>query len=371
MLAVSGGDRVNIKKALMTLDELYKYGETEPNDELTFLLEQKLAYAQNDRWLISRSLIRYTCLFQKAEDCIYSLFCIEPGYQDYLLKNLLITALQMRAAQNSRGVGELVNQLPALAGQAVDILSSIYDEASGEYQVARLVGEVADSRYTYREQDLLLFNGEPEYQRLLFYLDRVQQFKLLTEPQEMILGSTIDEMWSAGRKISTSYGMPVRKAKPEFVLAPFENNYSSRDTRLHNIIGQPWELFVLMLAIIREQYEVEKDPAMAMIEAGNEIQIMLTTRQGKELLYGSLDQFSAYLCRALDYDLFPGKVPPAEASLKQLYEKELIILKDGKYLLNQELEDQLYTTSLGITFITNSKKLASRIRKFIDELRVG
>lgn len=363
---------MNIKKALMTMDELYKYGETETNNDLTFLLELKLVYAWHGRWVISRSFIKYAYLFEKPEDFINALFCLEPGYQQYLLKNLLAIALQMRAAKNNRGLSELVDHLPVLAGQAVVILRNIYEEQSGKYQASSLEAALADSRYKFREQDILLFNGEPEYQRLLFYLDRVQQFTLLVEPQELRLGITIDDMWASGRKISTWFGLSARKAKPEFVLAPFESDFKVKGSpQLHDIIGQPWELFVLILAIIREQYEVEKDPAISLLEAGEEIQVMLTTRQGKELLYGSLNQFSTYLCQALDYDLFPLPVPPVEASLKQLYEMELMVLRDGEYRLKPELEEQLYTTSLGITFITNSKKLTSRMRKFIDELRMG
>ncbi|MDD2211688.1 MAG: hypothetical protein PHV56_01730 [Clostridia bacterium] len=362
---------MNIKKAMMTLDELYKYGESEPNDDLNFVLEQQLAYARHDRWVITESFVKYTHLFEQSEDFINTLFCMEQGYLDYLLKNLLVIAQQMRAAKNSRGLSEMVEQLPVLAEQLAVILCGIFDEQTGGYKTSELNKFLVDGRQRFREQDILLFNGDPEYQRMLFYLDRVQQFKWLKELQDKALGNTIDDMWAAGRKISTWYELAARKNIPEYVLAPFESHITTKSEYLRGIIGRPWELFVLILAIIREQYEVEKDPAITLIGAEDEIQVMLTTRQSKELLYGSLNQFSAYLCQALDYALFPWTVPPVEESLKQLYEKEQMILLDGVYRLNPKLEEQLYTTSLGITFITNSRKLTTQMRKFIDELRVG
>lgn len=362
---------MSIKKALMTMDELYKYGESEPNENLPFLLEQGMVYARNDKFVITKSFVRYAALFEKTDDFIKAMFCMEQGYLDYLLKNLLVIALQMGGVKNSRGLSELVDHVPLLAEHLVVILRNIYEEGSGDYQASELNKTLAESRQRFREQDILLFNGDPEYQRLLFYLDLVQQFKQLKEPQDMTLGNTIDDMWAAGRKISTWYGLPSLKNKPEYVLAPFESHIDAKSEYLKGIIGRPWELFVLIIAIIREQYEVEKDLAISLLEAEDEIQVMLTTRQGKELLYGSLNQFSTYLCQALDYHLFPWTVPPVEESLKQLYEKEQMILLDGVYRLNPKLEEQLYTTSLGITFITKSKKLTTRIRKFIDELRAG
>jgi hypothetical protein len=360
---------MNVKKTLEALKQLYQYGETPIVSECTFLVERGLVYQSQGRLVVTRSWIEYCYHFQKKEEFLQSLLCFEPAYQTYLLQQLLVTALKMRESGNTAGLWEFVAGLPKLAGAVLKIVRGLYGANPAQFPLALLEAKIESEKNDFRELNWLIFNGPPNYQRLWYYFDLIQQYETISEASDLPLGGTIDAIWSNGRKIATVTMAPLQKERPIVVLAPFEFPTAIQDSNMRAILSYPWRLFMLILGIIREQYEVEKDRAISLRVNNEHVEVVLTSGAGREFLYGALNSFAAYLCKALNFLLFPQAAPDLEAELQWLLEYGVFVVRDGEYRLATESEDQLYLSSLGITFITGSKQLRANMERFIDELR--
>jgi hypothetical protein len=360
---------VNVRKAQETLERLYRYGEAPFNNDIKFLEEQGLLYESEGRWVVTRGWIQFGYFFERRDEFIKSLYLFISPYRDYLLHHLLITGIAMRQANNLSGLKEFVDKLPRLAGRVLEILKHNYPGSRDEFPVNVLEKQVEAMRPNYRDLDDQIFSGLPGYQRISYYLETVQQYNRQEEPEDRPLGSSINDMWARGRKISTLDEQQLQD-RPVTVLAPFKVEAALGNPVLEEILGKPWQLLLFMLGAVLGQYEAQGQRALALRPGSGGAEVFVTTFNNKELRYGTLDQLLAYFCRAMEYTLFPMQQPDGQKAIGELLDRGVFVLKDGEYRIRPELEELLYWGKVGLAFTSRSKTLRANMEKLIDGLRV-
>ncbi|MEH7370169.1 hypothetical protein [Priestia megaterium] len=358
-----------LKRTIQTLEQLFYYGEASLLEDLRFLEQQNLIYERDQRWVITADWIHFCYSFSQDKDFLNALLCFKSDYQNYLIHQVVLTALRMNDSEDIDGLVEFVDQLPCFANQTLEVLDELYGNRTNDYDHSLLEKKITKLQPTFREYDDLLFNGPPVYQKAIYYLKCIQTLTRIKANEDKVLGETIDEQWKPWRKVSTITDLALNKSQPLVVLVPFLIDIDFPDLRFIQIVSQPWRVLLLMFGIVRGQYEAQGISAIRFQSTNEGVKVRLTSTKYKETEFGSLNEFIVAFCRKMDYQLFPHKIPDIEKVLSELHDRNIFVIEGREYRLEESLEDKLYESVAGIPFITESRYLRKQIESWIDELR--
>ena len=359
---------MEIRKLDKALKQLYSYGETPFIQELSYLKDNGLIEIIDDTAVITTNWIEYGKQFQSSHDHLRSLFCFDAGYQQYLLQVALLTVLKMRDAGDTGGLIEFVTKMPKLSEYATNVLKDIASDDLKSFKIGSLEEKVKTLEVTFKDLDIFIFDGAPQYQRIIFYLEKVQLYQ--AGPVEKIepLGLTIDQHWQKGRKISADLQLAPLKEQPVTVLVPCEPQYPVSNPFFNNLFTYPWKLFVFMWCVVREHYEAQGTQAIRFRLVEGQVDVLIrTTRQ--EFRYGTFNDFALEFCHHNQYELFPNVQPNLAGIFHEFFDRKVLNVVDEEYRMSAHVEHEIYNTGIFIPLIARSKQLRLRMQQWIDELR--
>lgn len=358
---------LELKRLHSHLEKLYHHGETAYVDELELFVRKGLLYVREKKAVITNNWIAFVKRFPNQNDFFHTLICFDESYQQYLLKTSLLTVLKMRETEDLDGIVDFVHKMPKFAGEIVKILDEL---KSGErYETESLEQHVKEVEPLFRERNHLIFNGAPYYQRIIYYLTHIQQYQQEAVEQDEPLGTKIDEQWIKGRKIAANLQLPPLKDKPLAVLAPQEPDIVLKNPLFKHIFTHPWNLFIFLCCIVREQTEAQGMTTVRFHAVNDEVDVILMSSKKQEYRYGTINDFVLEFCKVSNYQLFPNEIARLETIFHHLHDRGFLTIVDEEYRIPSHIEDELYNTRLFISLMAGSKQLRKRIEQWIDELR--
>ncbi|RAK18833.1 hypothetical protein B0I26_1088 [Anoxybacillus vitaminiphilus] len=358
---------MDLKRLHSHLEKLYHYGETAYVAELEPFVARGLLYVRGKKAVITNNWIAFVKRFSNQTDFLHTLFCFDEEYQQYLLKTSLLTVLKMREAEDLEGIVDFIHKMPRFAGKIVKILDEL--KHGERYEMEALEQYVKEVDSLFRERNHFIFNGTPYYQRIIYYLDHVQQYEQEVVEQDEPLGTKIDEQWIKGRKIAANLQLPVLKDQPLAVLAPHEPNIVLKNPLFKHIFTHPWNLLIFLCCVVREQTEAQGMTTIRFHAVNNEVDVILMSAKNQEYRYGTINDFILEFCKMNNYQLFPNEITHLETIFHYLHDRGFLTIVDEEYRIPSHIEDELYNTSLYIPLMAGSKQLRQRIEQWIDELR--
>ena len=365
----SRGEKVEIKNIDKVLNRLYRYGETEHNEELSFLKDAGLIQILDNTAVITTNWIEYGKSFQNKQDHLRSLFCFYSEYQQYLLQVALLTVLKIRDAEDTEGLLEFVSKMPVLAGKAVTILRKIATDDLKAFNITVLEDKINKLETSFQDLDNYIFDGAPQYQRIIFYLEKVQLYQSGEVEPLQPLGSTIDQNWQKGRKISVDLQLVPLKEQLVAVLAPCELQRLGSNPFFNQLSTHPWKLFVFLWCVVREHYEAQGALAIRFCLVDSQVDVLIMSRKKQEFRYGGFNEFALEFCHINQYQLFPNVQLNLETVFREFFDRKILSIVDEEYRLGIQVEQEIYNTDIFIPLIAKSKHLRQRMKQWIDELR--
>lgn len=360
---------MDIRKIYKAVNQLHSYGETVFSQELSWLKDNGLIYVLDNTAVITVNWIEYGKQFQSQQDHIRSLFCFDKVYQQYLLEVALLTVLKMREAGDIEGLMEFVSKMPKLAESAVAILREIASDELKNFDTAVLEERINNLEASYQDLNHYLFDGVPQYQRIVAYLEKVQLYQAKDIESTETLGSTIDQQWQRGRKVAANLQLDPLKGQPIMVLAPFEPQRSMTNPFFHHLLTYPWKLFVFLWCVVREHYEAQGAQAVRFQLVDGEVDVLIMSNKNQEFRYGTFNDFAFEFCKINQYQTFPDLQPNLASIFYEFLDRKVLRIVDEELRLGTHIEDGLYNTSAFIPLIAKSKLLRQRMQQWVDELR--
>lgn len=360
---------MDIKKVDKALNQLYSYGETVFIPELSWLKDNGLIELTDNTAVITVNWIEYGKKFQSQRDHIRSLFCFDKEYQQYLLKVALLTVLKMRDSEDTGGLMEFVSKMPKLSEFAVVILREIASEDLKNFDTTVLEERINNLEVSFQGLNHYLFDGVPQYQRIVSYLEKVQHYQAKDIESTETLGSTIDQQWQRGRKIVANLQLDPLKGQPITVLAPFEPQRSMANSFFHQLLIYPWKLFVFLWCVVREHYEAQGTQAVRFQLVDGQLDVLIMSNKNQEFRYGTFNDFAFEFCKISHYQTFPDVQPNLASIFYEFLDRKVLRIVDEELRLGTHIEDGLYNTSAFIPLIAKSKLLRQRMQQWVDELR--
>lgn len=360
---------MDIHKIDKALQRLYNYGEVAYSQELVFLQEIGLIQVVDSTAIITNNWIEYGKQFQNGQDVLRSLLCFNREYQQYLLKLALLTVLKMRDAKDLDGLMEFVTKMPKLCEQAVIILKNIAYENHKSFDAAKLEKEVKAVESSFRELDHYIFDGVPQYQRSLYYLEKVQRYQAKESGRLLPLGKTIDQNWDKKRIISADLQLFPLKEAPMIVLTPYEWQGVVYNPLFHNIFTYPWKLFVFMWCVVREHYEAQGTQAIRFRVVEGRVEVLIMSNKNQEFRYGLFNDFALEFCHVNQYQLFPNIQLNVESIFDEFFDRKIVHIVDEEYRLASHIDNEIHSTNIYISLIAKSKQLRQQMQQWVDELR--
>ena len=355
------------RKDLQCLKQLNQFGEVELYESLNYLQLHGLVERVQDKYIITSNWIAYGNEFQSEQDHILSLFCLNKDYQSYLVEVLLLTALKMNKVEDIEGIKTFVGNLPVLSSYALFVLTELKEDSG--FSIKCLEERLKKKEKQYQSLDMLIFDGPPHYQRVMFYLRHVQAYKQENVLEDIELGRKIDDQWQKGRKISANLSLAPLKETPLHTLVPFISERKIDHPQFQHIFTYPWKLFVFLNCIVRENFEAQGVQAIRFQVVGDGVDVLLTASNHQEFRYGTFDEFAIEFCKVNQYQLFPNELRNLHTIFQNLVERKLLTVVDDEYRLPTTIEDVIYHTRLFIPLIAESKQLRGRLEQWVDELR--
>jgi len=360
---------LDIKKVDKALNQLYSYGETVFIPELAWLKENSLIEVIDYTSVITANWVEYGKQFQSQQDHIRSLFCFDKEYQQYLLQVALLTVLKMREAEDTEGLMEFVSKMPKLSEFAVVILKEIASDELKNFDTTVLEKRINNLEASFQDLNHYLFDGVPQYQRIVSYLEKVQLYQAKDIESTETLGSTIDQQWQRGRKIAADLKLTPLKEQPITVLAPFDPHRSMTNPFFHHLLTYPWKLFVFQWCVVREHYEAQGAQAVRFQLVDGQVDVLIMSRKNQEFRYGTFNDFAFEFCKINQYQTFPDVQPNLASIFYEFFDRKVLRIVDEEFRLGTHIEDGLYNTSAFIPLIAKSKLLRQRMQQWVDELR--
>ena len=348
---------------------MYDYGETQYSQELSFLEDNGLIEIIDSTAVITTNWINYGKQFQSGQDHLRSLFCFDTDYQQYLLQVALLTVLKMREVEDTDGLMEFVSKMPKLSGYAMAVLREIASDDLKVLNNAILEEKINKLEASFQVLDNFIFDGAPQYQRTVFYLEKVQLYQAKELEQLEPLGSTIDQNWQKGRKISADLQLVPLKEQPLAVLAPCEPQRPVSNPLFNNLFTYPWKLFVFMWCVVREHYEAQGAQAIRFRLVDGQVDVLIMLNKNQEFRYGTFNDFAMDYCHINQYQLFPNVQPNLEGIFHEFFDRKVLSIVDEEYRLGSHVEHEIYNTDIFISVIAKSKQFRQRMQQWIDELR--
>jgi hypothetical protein len=356
-------------KIAKVLNRLYLYGETEYNPKLSFLKDNSLIEIIDNIAVITSNWIQYGKQFQCAQDHLRSLFCFKGEYQQYLLQVALRTVLKMRDAQDTDGLMEFVSKMPVLAENIVAILREIASDDLKGFNITAYEDKVNKLETSFQDLDNYIFNGAPQYQRIIYYLEKVQLYQAGEVEHLQQLGGTVDQNWQKGRKISVDLQLVPLNERPTSVLAPCELQKHVSNPLFNQLFTYPWKLFVFLWCVVREHYEAQGVQAVRFCLVDSQVDVLIVSRKNQAFRYGSFNEFATEFCHVNQYQLFPNVPLNLEGVFREFLDRKTLSIVDEEYRLGIQVEQEIYNTDIFIPLIAKSDQLRQRMQQWIDELR--
>lgn len=351
------------------LERLNNYGVCEYIYSHSALEKKGLLVLKQDKYIIKDNWIEYRSKFQSDQDFLFSLFCFEEDYQQFLVEIVLLTAIRMRETEDLEGLETLVSNLSKLSSYAISVLTSGEVKTDSGYSIARLEERLKSKEELFQDLNRLIFDGPPYYQRVIYYLKQVQAYEKKNTIQDLELGKKIDDQWRKGRKISTNLSLVPLKESPLYTLVPFIPDQKIEHPQFQHLFTYPWKLFVFLCCIVRENFEAQGLQAVRFQAVGDGVDVLLTANNNQQFRYGSFDEFALEFCHVNQYQLFPNKLINLHTIFQNLVERKLLTVVDDEYRLPTTIEDLIYNTRLFIPLIAGSEQLRGKLEQWIDELR--
>lgn len=358
---------MELKKRYKWLKQLYDYGECENKNSHSVLVKLGLLNRKQDRCVITNNWIDFSKEFHSGQEFQLSLFCFDESYQKFLIEVTLLTAIKMSETGDLNGIEAFVSNQTEFSKYAISVLIGIKDEDG--FAIARLEERIKQKKELYQELNRFIFDGPPNYQRVMLYLKHVQAYKQESVIEDTVLGKKIDDQWQKGRKISTNLTLNPLKARPLYTLVPSAPERIIDHPQFQHIFTYPWKLFVFLCCIVRENFEAQGVQAIRFQVVGDGVDVLLTASNHQQFRYGSFDEFAIEFCKVNQYQLFPNEIRNLHAIFQNLVERKLITVVDDEYRLPTTIEDVIYHTRLFIPLIAESKQLRGRLEQWVDELR--
>ncbi len=360
---------MDIKKVDIALNQLYSYGEAVFSPELAWLKENGLIEVIDYTSVITVNWIEYGKHFQSQQDHIRSLFCFDREYQKYLLQVALLTVLKMREAEDIEGLMEFVSKMPKLSESAVAILREIASDELKNFDTTVLEERINNLEASYQDLNHYLFDGVPQYQRIVTYLEKVQHYLAKDIESTETLGFTIDQQWQRGRKIAANLQLAPLKEQPITVLVPFEPQRSMANPFFHHLLTYPWKLFIFIWCVVREHYEAQGAQAIRFRLVDGQVDVLIMSNKSQEFRYGTFNDFALEFCKINQYQTFPDIQINLTSIFYEFLDRKVLGIVDEELRLGTHIEHDLYNTSAFIPLIAKSKLLRQRMQQWVDELR--
>lgn len=358
---------MDIKKIYKYLKQLYDYGETEYDDSIYFLKQQYFIDQMQNHYIITNNWINYGRQFRSEKEHLFSLYCFNNDYQKYLVEVALSTALKMSETEDLEGIKSFVSSLSNLSFYAISVLAEIKEDSG--FSIALLDDRLKQKEKQFQDVNRLIFDGQPHYQRIMFYLKHVQAYEKKNTIQDLELGKKIDDQWRKGRKISTNLSLVPLKESPLYTLVPFIPDWKIEHPQFQHLFTYPWKLFVFLCCIVRENFEAQGVQAVRFQVVGDGVDVLLTANNNQQFRYGSFEEFALEFCHVNQYQLFPNELINLHTIFQNLVERKLLTVVDDEYRLPTTIEDKIYNTRLFIPLIAGSEQLRGKLEQWIDELR--
>jgi len=369
LLRIVGENGLDIKKIDKMINCLYSFGETEYSQDISFLKENVLIQTLDNTAVITTNWIEYGKQYQNGEDHLRSLLCFDSEYQQYLLQVALLTVLKMRDAQDTDGLIEFVSKMPVLAENIVAILREIASDDPKGFNITAYEDKINKLETSFRDLDNYIFDGAPQYQRIINYLEKVQLYQAgEVEPLQQ-LGGTVDQNWQKGRKISVDLQLVPLKERPTAVLAPCELQRPVSNPLFNQLFTYPWKLFVFLWCVVREHYEAQGVQAVRFCLVDGQVDVLIVSRKNQAFRYGSFNEFATEFCHVNQYQLFPNVPLNLEGVFREFLDRKTLSIVDEEYRLGIQVEQEIYNTDIFIPLIAKSDQLRQRMQQWIDELR--
>lgn len=346
----------NVNDMVKKINVLYDYGEINYNEIFNYLIEEKFLKRIEDKLVITKKWIVFSGKV-RIEEFISSLLCYYPS----LLTTLLLKVYNDGCSIGERGDGkalfEFIDSIPKFSDRILEIKNEPIQET-----------EEIKSLYQ------VIFNGYPQYGEILSKLKIMQLAENINDLEIIPIGKNPNENWIKGRRITSSTSLKISKEKQEFALIPYEYLDFQVENEIKDILSFPWKTFSIVLSMISSEYKVEGFDGVGIrpTELSNpyneqKLELYIFNSKGNEIKVGSLDTFIYNYCIHNDLLLFPDKAPEASKVIFELLSERKMDFKDGEYVINQDLNDLIYSKDIIIK--NRSRKFKNNLKDYIEELR--
>jgi hypothetical protein len=348
---------IEIKKIKKNLDQLYDYGEIPSLPDLSYLQNLNFLCEKYNRWLITAKWIDLTGKLDR-DTFISVLLCYYPLVLDVLLYKTWQDACDIGKKGDSETLFQYVDSVPRFAQRILQLKLQRPQETA---EIKQYISQ--------------LFGGWPGYQSIIRMFKDMQKAENIEDIPTTVMGKYPDEMWTPGRKISSQVFLESLEKKNTFTLTPY-NFIDSKveSTDISEIISHPWKTFVLRLGLVITGYRYEgleglsikpvneKDPY-----SRQELQFYIYACSGREVFYGTLNDFAKEYCKKNKFLLFPNQPPDISAVLFDLFEENKFTFKGIEYMVEDTFHERIYQGEF--IFHTKTKTLRKTLKSFIEELR--
>lgn len=347
---------ININETVNNLNTLYYYGEIKNNDDLNYLVDLKFINKIEDRLVITKKWAKYSGKINR-EDFISSLMCYYPPLLNVLLLKVYKEALIIGNSGDGEALFEFINSIPVFANEVIKIKDKHADE-----------NEEIKSLYQ------VVFNEYPQYQQMLNKLKLMQMVEDVDDLEMSPMGNNPNEIWTKGRRITSSIDIQCLKRKNAYTLTPYVYYDFPVEREIKDVLCYPWKTFLTVLGLMFIEYKtigydvVSIRPA-DLVNGYNDqsLDLYIFDIEGNEIKVESLNNFAYEFCLESDFYLFPDKAPELDKVVFKMMNEKKIDFKDGEYVLNEEFKDLIYSKDIIIK--NRSRKLKNMLKDYIEKLR--
>ena len=348
---------VKVKELLAKLNTLYDYGETGSNPEIDYLVALDFLNTKKDRVIITKRWIGFSGLVTR-EDFISYLACWYPPLLDYLLHRVYREACSIGQSGDGNALFEFIDSIPQFAQRILELRdrgAEETDEVKGFYTP--------------------LFGGHPSYLAILARLKCMQKAVDVEDANCQELGKTPDEVWTRGRKVTSSVTLSPLKIKNKYTLTPYDYVDYPATCEFKELLSYPWKTFIAVLGMVISEYRVEGFEGLSLRPSDisnpylpQPLEVFFFNTRGREVKAGPFKDLTYALCRECGFLLFPDRPPDIEVVLFQLIDEEKFIYKGGEYLLHPDFEDRLYSDA-GRVLKNRSRRFKNIVRHYVEQMR--
>lgn len=347
---------INTNETVNNLNTLYDYGEIKNNDDLNYLVDLKFINEIEGRLVITKKWAKYSGKISR-EDFISSMMCYYPTLLNVLLLKVYKEASIIGNSGDGEALFEFINSIPAFANEVI----KMKENQANEDQEIKSMYQV-------------VFNEYPQYQQMLNKLKLMQMVEDVDDLEMSPMGNNPNEIWTKGRRITSSIDIQCLKQKNVYTLTPYDYNDFSVEKEIKGVLCYPWETFLTVLGLMFIEYKTIGCDVVSVrptdLENGyndQSLDLYIFDIKGNEIKVESLNNFAYEFCLESNFCLFPDKAPELDKVVFKMMNEKKIDFKDGEYILNEEFKDLIYSKDIIIK--NRSRKLKNMLKDYIEKLR--